>query len=181
MKRPFTIYIPLLAVIICGFPGCRKNQPVNGRQIMLFQFEYVNYSLNYDHYGFIIDNEGNVLEYKNPEAWNFPDRDLKIGVNQVAENMALCSATGIKIQTEELRKYSGHIVNMAASRVSALKPAADNAGSAEYICWQYNENSGLFKGTIIKMEGNFTCENMNFYSRKTAEWMKDIHNQVISK
>lgn len=168
----------LLAVIMAG---CKKNIAISNRQAILFEFEYVNYAWNYQHYGFFIDNEGNVLTYNNPESWNFPDRELRISEDQVAENLSMCTHSGIRIPKSELQKYSNHIKNIASSKVSAIKNAADDAGSAEYICYHYSENSGMYKGTIIKMEGDFTCENLNFYSKKVAEWMKNINNSILVK
>ena len=161
--------------------GCKKNYAISDRQSILFEYEYVNYAWSYQHYGFIIDNDGNVLAYSNPDSWNFPDRELRISEDHVAENIAACTHTGIKIQKQELLKYSSHIKNIAASKVTALRNVADDAGSAEYICYQYSENSKMYKGTIIKMEGDFTCENLNFYSKKVSEWMKSIGNSIPVK
>ena len=172
------MFLFLLTVILTG---CKKNMVINDRQAVIFEFEYVNYAWNYQHYGFLIDSEGNVLTYNNPETWNFPDRELRISEDQVAENLSMCTHSGIRIPKSELQKYSNHIKNIASSKVSALKNAADDAGSSEYICYQYSESSGMYKGTIIKMEGDFTCENLNFYSRRIAEWMKNINNSITLK
>lgn len=180
MKVSYGFY-SLLLILTVIMTGCKKNIAISDRQAILFEFEYVNYTLNYKHYGFLIDAEGNVLSYNNPEIWNFPDRDLRISERNVAENLSLCVHTGIKIPKSELQKYSNHIINIASSKITALKNEADDAGSAEYICYQYSENSGIYKGTIIKMEGDFTCENLNFYSRKVAEWMKNINNSLSVK
>ena len=168
----------LLTVIITG---CKKDIVISDRQAILFEFEYVNYAWDYRHYGFLIDNEGNVLTYDNPESWNFPDRELRISEDQVTENLSMCTHSGIRIPLSELQKYSNHIKQLASSKVSALKDAADDAGSAEYICYQYSESSGMYKGTIIKMEGDFTCENLNFFSKKVVEWMKNINNNIAIK
>jgi hypothetical protein len=170
MKFSYGIY-SLLLILTAIMTGCKKNIAISDRQAILFEFEYVNYTLNYNHYGFLIDTEGNVLSYNNPETWNFPDRDLRISESNVAENLSLCAHTGIRIPKSELQKYSNHIRNIASSKITALKNETDDAGSTEYICYQYSENSGMYKGTIIKMEGDFTCENLNFYSRNVAEWM----------
>jgi hypothetical protein len=170
--------IILLILFAATTAGCKKNLTISNRQAILFEFEYVNYAWDYQHYGFLIDNEGNVLTFNNPESWNYPDRELRISENQVAENLSVCTHSGLTIPKSELQKYSIHIKNIASSKVTALKNAADDAGSAEYICYQYSESSGMYKGTIIKMEGDFTCENLNFYSRKVAEWMKSINNSI---
>jgi len=174
-------FIFLILTFSVTASGCKKNIAISNRQTILFEYEYINYAFNYHHYGFLIDNEGNVFTYSNPEGWNFPDRELRISDNQIAENLAMCTPSGIKVPGSELQKYSNHIKNIASSRVTALKNAADDAGSSEYICYQYSESSGMYKGTIIKMEGDFTCENLNFYSRKVAEWMKNINSSLPAK
>ena len=170
--------ILLLAVLMTG---CRKNPVVSDRQTVLFQMDYVNYASSYQHYGYFIDSDGNVLTYYNPEKWNFPDRELRISAGQIAENLTMCSNAGIKISKDDLLKYSGHIKYIAATKVTAMKNAADNAGSTEYICFQLSENSEMYKGAIIRTEGNFTCENLNFFSRRVAEWMKTISVKIPVK
>lgn len=169
-----SLKLPLVFLLAVLMTGCRKNTSVSDRQTILFQLDYVNYTPNYQHWGFFIDSEGNVLTYNNPEKWNFPDRELRISTGQIAENLTMCSHTGIKIPKEELFKYSGHIKNIAATKVTAMKNAADNAGSTEYVCYQLSENSEMYRGAIIRTEGNFTCENLNFFSKRVADWMKTI-------
>jgi hypothetical protein len=169
-----TGYIFVIFLVALTFADCKKNIGISNRQAILFEYQHINYALNYQHYGFIIDNEGKVLAYKNPEAWNFPDRELRISDSQVADNLALCTATGVTIPKADLEKYSAYIKNLASSKVSALKNVAEDAGSSQYICYQYSESTGMYKGTIIKMEGDFTCENLNFFSRKVTDWMKNI-------
>ena len=93
----------------------------------------------------------------------------------------MCTHSGITIPKAELLKYSDHIKNIASSKVSALKNEADDSGSSKYICYQYSETTGIYKGTVIKMEGDFSCENLNFYSRKIAEWMKNISVTIALK
>ncbi len=168
----------LLFSLFLAFTGCKKNFVISDRQVILFELKYVNYAWGYQHRGFLIDNEGNVLSYNNPEGWNFPDSEYRLNEKQVGENISRCTHTGIRIPKTELNKYSGYIKNIASSKVTALKDVAADAGSTEYICYQFSENSGTYKGYIIKMEGDFTCENLNFYSKRVAEWMKNINDTI---
>jgi hypothetical protein len=158
--------------------GCKKNYVISDKQAVLFQFEYVNYAWGYQHNGFVIDNEGNVLTYINPEDWNFPDKDFCLSENQVAENIISCIQSGKKISKEELQKYTNYIKNIASSKVTALKNEGADAGSSEFICYQFSESNGTYKGYLIKLEGDFTCENLNFYSKKVVAWMRDIGNSI---
>ena len=82
------------------------------------------------------------------------------------------------IETEELRKYSGFIPNIVSSKVTAPKNQNADAGSTKFICYQFSESTGTYKGTLIKMEGDITCENLNFYSKKVAAWLREIHGII---
>ncbi len=148
---------------------------ISEKQAILFQYDYVNNAWGDQHYGFIIDNEGNVLTYNNPMDWHFPDKEFFLTEDQVTENLRKCSHSGIKIQKEELKKYSNFISNISSSKVTALKNVGADAGTTEFICFQFSESDGSYKGYLIKMEGDFTCENLNFYSKKVITWMKDIN------
>jgi hypothetical protein len=160
--------------------GCKKNNVINEKQAILFQVDYINYAWGYQHTGFIIDNAGNILTYKNPQNWNFPDKDLNLSDSQVHSNLESCIKTGKKISPAELQKNAGYIKNISSSKITAMKNIAADAGSIEYLCFQFFEKSGTYKGTLIKKEGDFTCENLNFFSKKVAAWLKNI-NETIDK
>ena len=85
-----------LSFLILFMTGCKKNYVINEKQKILFQFEYVNYAWGYQHSGFIIDNEGNVLTYENPENWNFQDNNHNLSEIQVSENISKCKHSGKK-------------------------------------------------------------------------------------
>jgi hypothetical protein len=141
----------------------------------------MNYVWGYQHSGFYIDNAGNILTYKNPQNWNFPDKDLNLTESQILSNLESCIKTGRKISSGELKKNAGYIKNISSSKVTALKNVAADAGSIEYLCFQFSEKSGTYKGTLIKMEGDFTCENLNFFSKKVAVWLKNILENIDKK
>jgi hypothetical protein len=170
----------LTALLVLLITGCKKSIVLSDKQVILFQLEYVNYSWGYQHNGYLIDYEGNVLTYNNPEEWNFPGNDLVLSESQVNQNLGKCIQSGKKIPKEELLKYAGFIKNIASSKVTALKNVAADAGSTEFICYQYSEHTGTYKGFLIKMEGDFTCENLNFFSKKVSAWMREI-NSGLSK
>jgi hypothetical protein len=171
----------LAKILFCLFnilliSGCKKNNVISEKQIILFQVEYINYAWGYLHTGFIIDSEGNVLTYKNPEDWNFPDKDYSINQNLIKDNISKCTSSGIKIKKAELQKYANYIKNISSSKVTAIKNVAADAGSLQYICYQFFEKQGTYKSCLIKMEGDFTCENLNFFSKKVSSWLKSIYD-----
>ena len=179
--KTFFIYIIFVLLIAFTISGCKKNVAIDEKQAILFQVDYVNYAWGYKHNGFLVDNQGNILTYKNPQVWNFPDKDFNLSENQVRDNIGNCLNTGKKIAKEELKKYANHIKNISSSKVTALKNVSADAGSIEYICYQFSEKTGIYKGTLIKMEGDFTCENLNFFTKKVTTWLKNINDTLEKK
>jgi hypothetical protein len=179
--KTFQINICLFLLTTFIISGCKKNVAINEKQAILFQVDYVNYTGGYQHNGFIIDNQGNILTYKNPQIWNFPDKDFKLNESQVHDNIGNCLNSGKKIPKEELKKYTSYIKNISSSKVTALKNVKADAGSIEYICYQFSESSGIYKGCLIKAEGDFTRENLNFFSRKVTTWLKNINDTIEKK
>jgi hypothetical protein len=179
--KAFLIKIIFSLFTILLITGCKKNIVISKKQMILFQVEYINYAWGYLHIGFIIDSEGNVLTYKNPLDWNFPDNDFIITQNQVKDNISKCTNSGEKISKVELQKYANYIKNISSSKVTALKNVAADAGSLQYTCYQFFENSGTYKSYLIKMEGDFTCENLNFFSKKVSIWLKSINDSIEKK
>lgn len=168
-------------MIILSATGCKKNYLTSEKQAIIFQYDYINYAWGYQHNGYIIDNEGNILTYNNPEDWNFRDKDMILTEEQVAENFSKCQLSGKKIPEEELRKFTAYIKKIASSEITAAKNIAADAGTAEYLCYQFSGTTDTYKGSLIRTEGDFTRENLNFYSKKVALWMKDINTSLSKK
>jgi hypothetical protein len=174
MKKYSAGILVSFIIILSVTAGCRKNYSLNENQVILFQFDYLNYAWGYQHHGFIIDTEGNVLKYDNPEGWNFPDSELNLTSARASENISKCIPVGKPIDKDELLRYASYINNIAQSKVTAIKNTGADGGTSQYICYQFDENSSTYKGHLLKMEGDFTCENLNYYSKRVAQWMKDI-------
>jgi len=172
--RRSVIYITILLLIVVLASGCKKSDFSTSGQVILFQYDHVR---GINHHGFIIDNEGNVFTY-NTDEMNFPDRDLEILQDKADEYLGQCEFSGIKIAGEELLKYARYIEYIASSKVTAPRDTRDDTGTIRFICYQFDESSGLYIGQLIKMKGDYTRENLNFHSRKISSWMREIGREL---
>jgi hypothetical protein len=161
--------------------GCKKGYIQSEKKHILFQYEYINYAWGYVHEGFYVDDAGNVLHYNNPEKWNFHSQYYNLNEKQIDENLSKCTRSDIKIDIEDLSKFTSYIDNISSSRITAKKSEGADAGTAVYVCYTYNSQGGIYKGTLVKMEGDFTCENLNFYSKKVSMWLSEINNSISGK
>ncbi|HLP71452.1 MAG TPA: hypothetical protein VK155_01030 [Bacteroidales bacterium] len=177
MRTTFFISITIFSLIFAA--GCKKStSPLNDQQ-MLFQVDYVNYAWGFQHNGFIIDGEGYILTYDNPGNWNFADANFVLTEGQVVENLQYCTKSG-KVPVEELAKFSAFTESISLSKISALKNTGNDEGTLQFICYK-TSGAGNYKGTLVRMEGDFTCENLNFHSRKVASWLREINTSLHSK
>ncbi len=154
--------------------GCRKSYSLNEEQSIFFHYEYIKDGQNTAHNGFYIDNEGSVLSYSDPEDWNFHDESLSISKEDLAENLSRCFHSGFMVPDKVLSRYSGYIPNIASSKITAVRNTGTDKGTIRFICYQYDKYSDCYHGTLIRTEGDFTQENLNFYSKKIISWLKDI-------
>ena len=174
----FTVRSAIVLIILSSLSGCEKTYVLSKSQDILFQFEYINHAWGYAHSGFLIDVNGNILTYNLPEKWNSPADDQILTQSQIIENIGLCKIFDMKILPEELRKYTNYIDNIAASKVTSPKNAAADAGTYAFYCYQYSESSLTYQRTVIKTEGDFESENLNFYSKKVVDWMNNIKSSI---
>jgi hypothetical protein len=172
------LLILLLAIMVTG---CRERYILSDKQVILFQMEYINYAWGYQHHGYFIDNEGNVLTYNNPEEWNFPGENFILTQDKLFANLSKCTKYERIIPRLELEKTSKHIANIAASKVTAEKNVGADMGSLTYNCFQFDESSLTYKGYLIKKEGDYTCENLNLFSKKVASWIKEAGDNLSKK
>jgi len=168
----------ILISVVFVLTGCKKSYIMRDGQTVLFQYEYINHAWGYQHSGFFIDSDGNVLTYDKPEGWNFADSENTISSTQLNNNLDKCTINDNTISSGELSKYSRHIENIASSKVSSPKSVGADFGAIRYYCYKYDEMTGSYKGFLIRMEGDYTCENLNYYSKKVASWMAEIASEI---
>jgi hypothetical protein len=173
-----SLKVVCLILVSLLFNRCTTTYLVSKSQEILFQVEYINDTGVYDHWGYYIDVNGDVLYYKLPEKWNSPGDDQTITKSDIDENLKSASHTGVKIPKEELLKYINYIDNIAASKVTLSKTKGKLEGTFSYYCYQYSDNSSSYKRTIIKRKGHSKCENLNFYSKKVVSWLNEIGDKI---
>lgn len=169
MNRKFLLTALIVTALIFS-AGCRKENPISNRQLVLFQYDFFNNADTLVHNGFFIDHNGYILRYENPGNWHHGN---ELTEAQLTENIHVCRQSDRKIAEEDLHKYRSLIVNLASSKVTAKRAESSGTGTARYICYQYSESRNVYVAHIIKMEGDTTCENLNFYSKKVTAWIRE--------
>lgn len=138
--------------------------------------DHISYVPEYQHFGYMIDSKGNILTYYNPQEWNFYDTDLKLTEEQVDKNISMCHVAG-NVNPEDLDRFASFISKISDSKVTALKDTGSENGSTTFVCYEFGEDLS-YHGSILKMEGDVSCENLNFYTKKVVLWMKQLGSHL---
>jgi hypothetical protein len=154
------------------FAGCRKNNNISNEQKIYFQVDHILYTPEYQHYGYLVDSKGNILAYNNPQVWNFSENNQKLTEEQIEENISMCYNSG-NVNPEDLARFASFISKIASSKITAFKDTGSENGSTSYICYEFGDDQ-YYHASIMKMEGDVTCENLNFYTKKVVLWMKEL-------
>jgi hypothetical protein len=170
-----------ITVMVLLLASCKKEQILSGNQKILFQVDYINDAWGHEHSGYFIDINGNVFTYKNPAEWNNYDNNYIVSEDRLNQNLSRCQVSDIKIPDQDLLKYSSYIKNLASSKVSARRNMANDAGKTEFICYQFSESTKTYHGSLIKLEGDYVSENLNFYTRRVTSWLRNISEDIKSR
>ncbi|HLN19650.1 MAG TPA: hypothetical protein VK213_01075 [Bacteroidales bacterium] len=165
-------YLRLILLLSILLSGCRKTYMISPEQKIMFQVDITACETEFQHYGYYIDSKGNILSYSNPVNWNYCDRNSIVTTEQVEENLRMCTSSG-KVLQSELIKFSSYIDNIASSRVTSLS-GGDEKFSVKYTCFRYSGVDHSYKSYTIKTEGDYSAENLNFYTKKMVTWLKEI-------
>jgi len=171
----------ILGLFVLILTGCDKDFTLSDEQEILFQYDYQNYAWGRQHSGYFIDRKGNILTYNMPEEWTHTDNDLIIFQEQMMENLDKCVISDLSVPLPELEKFTRHIPNLSLSKVSAIRNTGADMGSHTFICYKFDDTFKVYKGFLIKMEGDNTCENLNFFSKKVVSWLKGINHDLALK
>ena len=101
--------------------------------------------------------------------------------DDIAENLSRCVKSELSIPSEQLARFSSYIKNISSSKITAVKKGNRETGKTIFVCYDYSESSKMYDGTLIKMEGSYSSENLNFFSKRVSAWLREISASIPEK
>jgi len=177
MKK--SVIMLLILIVSVLFASCEKNEaPIPASQKILFECYYINFAWGYNHQGFFIDNEGKIMDYYqfgtyNDVDWNFTDDQGNISEQALMENLQKSTIRDTLIDKNTLKKYSDKIYFVKDDNYTEYQAAYD-AGAVVYSCYQYDENTGIYKQVVLSQYGDLVRINNSEYAIQISDWLKSI-------
>lgn len=154
--------------------SCEKEYSTTIPYHGFFQFSHESYAFIRQEGGWIIDKNGNLCTYSNPQNWNYPDSQGYISEQQLLQNLSKCTVSGYNISYEDLLKYNAKVPSAVAGKMSeGISMGADIGGYAN-ICYWYDESKGMYKQVILSQWGDWRQYNTSKQARNIDQWLRSI-------
>ena len=156
----------------------QREVPVPAEQEILFEVYYINYAWGKQHNGFLIDKNGNIKTYKNPEDWNFPSADKEISADQIAKNLTKTTLASTKISQEELNDYASRIYTIDQTKLSKPENVGADMGESIFATYNYDAEKQTYKQVLISKSGDWKTENKDKSAQEIKNWLSDIRKKI---
>ncbi|MGB0862526.1 MAG: hypothetical protein ACPG19_14385 [Saprospiraceae bacterium] len=148
------------------------------RYPVYFQYEYINYAWVKNHYGWFIDNQGNVMGYNQPDQWNSGSNEGLYAENDLLSNLALVDTLLYTVNIEELQQQVAHISAAHKGTLSDQENTAQDMGTNTLYAFAWDEDKQEYERILIKSTGDWSQENNNSEAKKIFNWLNSVGKEI---
>ena len=171
------ILVLILPFLISSACISKDDDVVLDGETIYFQFEYINYAWSFQHRGFIIDQQGNIYDYKLPEDWISAEND-KISMKDFESNL---SKTDIRLTTlseNDIKKIEILALNAKYGKLTEPKYVMADAGGEVYAIYMASEGEEILTKYLLQQRGDVYQKNKSSASDKITNWLIDIRGET---
>jgi hypothetical protein len=149
---------------------------------ILFEHYYINNAWGYQHAGYFIDKNGQILTYEEKDvnhhtsAWNFPDNNGYITARALNENLSQTTISQTRVDVSELEKYTNLISQVKENDFTEQSRGRDK-GAFVNVCYLYNETTKTYKRIVLSENGDWIRTNNSPAAKSIDEWLKTINTE----
>ncbi len=150
--------------------GCEKLPDDNPKAV--FIHEYINYAWGFQHNGYFVDTDGNILEFNLPEKWNRPDDLGYLSAAEMDENLQHAGKVLCNVNKHEVDRYSRMLRAAAKGRISKAVQMMYDAGTISTVAFLYEPENNRYRYIFIRQTGDYYQENESREARVIWKWME---------
>ncbi|MFC1563342.1 hypothetical protein ACFL6G_00335 [candidate division KSB1 bacterium] len=184
-------FIKILIIVIILCTGCSDNinyPEIPSEQKYLFEFEFINAAWGWNHYGFYIDNEGNIYKFESPldaptgDQWT-PNSSGIYSEQELLQKYSMLPQFVGKINQFDLELKKNRIGFASKGELSDPKSEMNDAGSLIFKCYYIPEDlekNDVYKEVILLQKGDIMIENLSPDGKYLARWLWDLYYELYT-
>lgn len=184
MKKTSNLF-SILLLLTLGFAGCMKmdgygdydqdrDPKKNHIAPVIFQYEYYNYAWGFRHSGFLIDKDGRIKGFNQPENWITPDSSGFMAKEDLKYNLAKCDTISGRVDLDELYQYASKIKGIRNGKIVDHGSVMADAGTGVFSAWYWNDKVGKFENVFLISNGDMYKVNRHEDVSELVAWLKWI-------
>ncbi|MCP4725419.1 MAG: hypothetical protein GY863_10305 [bacterium] len=184
--RPIITNMILTVFIICGCSETINYPEIPPDQKYLFEFEFKNSAWGWMHYGFFIDNEGNVYKFESPldtkidDLW-LSNSDGYYTEEELLEKFEMLKEFVMQIDMDELEVRKERIGYASDGKLTDPENRMADYGIGTYRCYIYDSDVEKYREVVLLVDGDYFVENKSPDAKYLYNWMKTLHDENVYK
>lgn len=142
-----------------------------------FQFDHVNHAWVYQHQGFIIDQQGTLYDYAQPENWIWPEND-QIKAEDFESNLLQATARDTLLNENTIRKMEQLALRARQGRLRDGKSVMADAGAEIYAIYLAPKDSPVLTRYLLQQRGDWYQKNTSPASDILTEWLIEVRGEA---
>ncbi|MFO7615728.1 MAG: hypothetical protein R6V75_00580 [Bacteroidales bacterium] len=179
--------LAIIAILLSATTGCERyyecddcDQHSIGKidQPVLFEFEYINYAWGYRHHGILIDADGNIWGYSQPEEWKIPDSSGFITEEELEFNLEQTDTVYGKVRSTDLVYHYDLIPDARGGNIRDLGTYMADAGVGTLYAYYPRRISRRIERVFLASSGDVNFENTSSAARMIVTWLKETGKDI---
>ena len=168
----------LLVIAVLFAASCTKNHEdvLLQNETIYFQYEYVNYAWSYQHHGFIIDQQGNIYDYDQPENWTWTEHN-QISATDFESNLSQAEVRLSQLSGSDLTRMKVMALQAKQGELTEHKTVMADAGAEIYAIYMAQEGEQTLTKYLLQQRGDLYQKNKSSASDEITEWLIGIRGE----
>lgn len=170
-----TGYVGIWILLLAALVNCSDDEVLNpGEQQVFFQVSHTNEAWGEQNKGFLIDRDGQVRLYDNPDTWNPVDVRSGLTRQQMTENLASTAIASRKINAGDLRSYFLAIAAIKEENFTPRRNQGNDRGTTYYYAFVYDAKQEIYQPVLLAEAGDWETHNQDESAMKITSWLMQI-------
>lgn len=175
----------IAALIVLSCSESINYPEIPPEQKFLFEFEYINGAWGWNHYGFYIDNEGNVYKFESPldvpvdQHW-IPSSTGFYSEEDLLRKYEMQKEFIMRIEMDDLAVRRDRIGYASKGELTDREHVMCDAGVTRYRCYVYYDDitgPEKYEEILLHEEGDTYVENLSPDAKYLYTWLKSLYDQ----
>jgi len=155
--------------------ACEKevyNAPED--QPFYFEYHYINYAWGFQENGWLIDREGNIRSFSQPEDYRLGLIGAFLSLEDLEHNLGLTDSIVGTVEVGELKKYKNYIPAAADGEIGEASSIAADAGTSVLSCYMYDPEMNAYQYVFLAQSGDWEQFNLSGDAEKIVDWLLEF-------